>query len=127
MLRTLVQYSLIFLTALGLLASQLLIKSGLRAGGELSLTSFDQLGSLAWRIFTTPMLLLGYGISGVTAVMWLVILSRLDLSYATFLMSGVFYVLLVLASVFVLGENMTIWRWIGTFLVMLGIILISRN
>lgn len=124
---TLRQYGLVLLTATFLLGSQLLLRQGAKAGGALSLTSPADLLALIRRVLTTPALLLGYGLSAVSALLWLLILSRLELSYATPLLNGFFYILLLVASIVILRENLTLWRGLGTLFVLVGIILISRS
>lgn len=121
------QYGLLLLTACGLLVSQLLLKRGAQAGGAISITSLTQLGNLIRQILTSPLLLLGYGLSGFTALVWLIILSRLDLSYAAPMLTAIYYVLVLLTSALVLREAVTPWRWAGTLLVVIGIALISRT
>jgi multidrug transporter EmrE-like cation transporter len=123
---TIRQFSLILLTALGALASQLLLKQGVKGSGELSLTSLSQLGALCWQIITTPALLLGYILAGVTAIIWLLVLSRMDLSHATPVLNGVYYILLMLASAFVLREDVTPWRIGGAILIVVGVAVLSR-
>lgn len=121
------QYGLVLLTAAFLLGSQLLLRQGAKASGALSVASPADLIGLIRRVLTTPLLLLGYGLSAVSALLWLIILSRLELSYATPLLNGFFYVLLLLASALVLRENITLWRAFGTIFVLIGIVLISRS
>jgi drug/metabolite transporter (DMT)-like permease len=127
MVAALKQYGLILLTAAFLLGSQLLLRQGAKGGGALSLTSPADLVNLIRRVLTTPALLFGYGLSAVSALLWLLILSRLELSYATPLLNGFFYILLLLASALILRENITPWRGLGTLFVLAGIILISRS
>lgn len=126
MARFLGQYLLLLLTASGLLVSQLLLKQGAKSGGAISLTSLAQLGGLIRQILTSPLLLLGYGLSGFTALLWLVILSRLEVSYAAPMLTAIYYVLLLLTSALVLREGVTLGRWIGTLLIIAGIAVIAR-
>lgn len=121
------QYGLVLLTAVFLLASQLMLRQGAKAGGALSVTNPAQLVGLIRRVLTTPALLLGYGLSGVSALLWLIVLSRLELNYATPLLNGFFYLLLLLASTLILRESLTLWRGFGTLFVLIGIIMISRS
>jgi len=121
------QYGLVLLTAVFLLGSQLLLRQGAKMSGALSVTSPADLLGLIRRVLTTPALLLGYCLSAVSALLWLIILSRLELSYATPLLNGFFYILLLVASALVLRENITAWRVRGTLFVLIGIILISRS
>ena len=90
------QYGLVLLTAAFLLEPAPL-RQGAKAGGALSVTSPADLIGLIRRVLTTPVLLLGYGLSAVSALLWLSS-PRLELSYATPLLNGFFYVLLLLAS-----------------------------
>jgi drug/metabolite transporter (DMT)-like permease len=120
------QYGPVILVAFGLVISQILIKRGLGAGGPIVLASPADLVVLIKRVLTTPMLLTGYGVSGITAVTWLVAISRLDLSVALPTMNAIFYVLLLLASIVVLHESVGPRQWIGVTFVLAGIALISR-
>src|SRR5438132_7255751 len=127
MLRVLVQYALLLFIAAGLLASQLLLKQGVSREGMLSLTSLAEFSHLIRHLLTTPSLLLGYGISGVTALLWLVILSRMELSYAAPMLTAIYSVLLLATSALVLHEAVTPLRWIGVLLVIVGIICLSKH
>ncbi|MBV8770705.1 MAG: hypothetical protein JOZ87_22945 [Chloroflexi bacterium] len=120
-------YLLILLASLGLLGSQLLLKEGTRQTGAISLASVDDFLGLVRQIVTTPILVAGYVLSGITAVFWLVVISRLDLSLAVPLLSATYYVLLLLASSIVLGESVSLWRWAGTLVIVVGIVLISQR
>ena len=127
MARVLTEYLLLLVTALLLLAGQLLLKEGLKGGKALSIASLPEVGSLIWQILTTPALLLGYALSAVTALLWLVLLSRLELSYAAPVLTGIYYVLLMVASAAIMREAVTPSRWAGMLLIVAGIVLISRQ
>ena len=114
------------LVAIGLLTSQLLLKVGIR-GETLSLTSMADLAGLLRRVLTTPALLAGYIFAGAAAMVWLVVLSRLELSYAVPLLSAVYYLLLPFVSYLLLHEQLTSWRWAGTLLIFLGMLALFRD
>jgi multidrug transporter EmrE-like cation transporter len=118
---------LIAIVALSLLGNQLLLKYGTRATGALSLSSPAEAVALIRQVLTTPALLAGYALSGLTALLWLVVVSRLDLSFAVPLLNGIFYVLLLLASATLLRETVTAARWAGALLILIGIALISTS
>ncbi len=126
MSRNLTQYGLVIVVALGLLVSQFFLKVGVR-GGELSVASMSGLGELLRRLLTTPSLWVGYGLSALVALFWLVVLSRMDLSYAVPLLGAVYYLLLVLGSAVFLREEVSAWRWLGTLAIVVGVILLSRD
>jgi drug/metabolite transporter (DMT)-like permease len=110
-----------------LLIAQLLIKQGLTQTGALTVTNWQQALNLIRLIVTTPKVIAGLGISALSTLMWLVALSRLELSYAIPMMNGIFYVLVLLASRLVLGEKVTFQRWVGALLIIVAMALISKS
>jgi multidrug transporter EmrE-like cation transporter len=63
---------------------------------------------------------------GLSAFLWLVVLSRLDLSYAyPFLALNL--VLITLVSWIVLGEMIPTLRWLGLGLICLGVVVVARS
>jgi drug/metabolite transporter (DMT)-like permease len=125
--RLLTEYGLLFMTAAGLVASQYLIKQGLGDGGALSVTSLPQLGQLIWRVLTTPALLAGYGLSAIVALIWLIILSRLEMSYAVPMMNAIYYILMLAVAAFALHETMTPWRLIGSLFIVVGVVTLAQS
>jgi multidrug transporter EmrE-like cation transporter len=84
-----------------------------------SILSF--LGSAA----TNSYVLLGFVLYLVSALSWLVILSRVDLSFAYPLIS-IGYILIVVLSKFIFNEPVTSFRIIGTLLVCTGVFFLLR-
>jgi multidrug transporter EmrE-like cation transporter len=121
------RHLLIVAAAFGLLVSQLLMKQGVTRGGPITVGSLEQLWGLIQRILTTPTLFIGYVLSFATGLVWLVILSRVDLSYAVPLMTGIYFLMLLLTSVLVLRESVTPGHWLGTLLIVVGIYLTARS
>jgi multidrug transporter EmrE-like cation transporter len=93
---------------------QILLKKGMGSMGPLTL-SLDQVGGIIWRIASNPYV-----------VVWLVALSRVDLSFA-YAFAGLSYVAMLAASWFLFHENITPMRLLGTLVVGLGVFLISRS
>ena len=77
-------------------------------------------------VATTPAVWLGLACYGLGAVLWLVVLSRLDLSYAYPLLA-VSYILIPLLSHFLLGENVTSLRWLGIAVIFIGVLIVART
>ncbi|MFP5299463.1 MAG: hypothetical protein ACLGHL_10795, partial [Actinomycetota bacterium] len=63
---------------------------------------------------------------GISALFWLVVLSRVPLSVA-YPIVGVSYILIVLLGRFVLHETVPTMRWIGVFVVATGIAIIGLS
>ena len=120
-------FGLITVAALFLLMSQLLIKRGVQTTGPLTLTTVASIGHIIIQVLTSPIMVFGYALSGVSALLWLLVLSRFDLSYAAPVFSAIYYLLLLLASAVILREDVTPSRWLGASFVIVGIGLITWN
>jgi uncharacterized membrane protein len=62
----------------------------------------------------------------ISAAIWLVVLSAVDLSFA-YPFLGFTYVLVLVFSKFILKEDVSLIRWIGTIIITIGVIVISRG
>ncbi len=107
-------------------ANQLLLKAGVSQRGPIAI-SFEGLIVLIRRIFTTPLILAGYALGGLTNLVWLTALSRFEISFAAPVMAGLSFVFLLAASALVLGETVGSSRWIGTLLIVAGMFLVGRK
>jgi drug/metabolite transporter (DMT)-like permease len=119
------EYVWVLLVALGLLISQMLIKQGMRQMGEISITSAPQAFALLQQALGNYLLIFGLGLSGLVGLVWLGILSRMDLSHAAPMLGGIYYGLLLIASALILGETVGPLRWVGGLLVISGITLLA--
>lgn len=61
-----------------------------------------------------------------TFIIWSSILSKIDLSIAVPIASSS-YILVPLASIFFLGEEMTLLDWSGIFFIITGVIIVSSS
>lgn len=103
--------------------AQLLLKQGMM---QPALQRPHDSLSLAWSAALEPRLLGGLMLYGASAVLWALVLSRLDLSLA-YPFVGVAAVLVMLLSWFVLGETITLTRIAGALLVIIGVTLVARS
>jgi len=78
------------------------------------------------KVFTTPMALGALALYGVSALVWTVVLSRLELSLA-YPMVSIGYVLVVLLSWLVLKEPVNAMRIAGLAFICCGVVMISRS
>jgi drug/metabolite transporter (DMT)-like permease len=90
-------------------------------GGQLALN-----GDALKQIATTWMVWLGIGIFGVSAVLWIFALSRASLSFA-YPFAALGYVLILVASIFLLHEYVPLRGWIGVAFIVVGIFLIAQG
>lgn len=80
-------------------------------------------GSLAIAAATSPWVLLGLMVFGVSAIAWLAALSRVPLSVA-YPFNALGYLGILTASVLVLHERANVWTWVGSLLVVSGLIMV---
>ncbi|MBF0593593.1 MAG: EamA family transporter [Candidatus Omnitrophica bacterium] len=78
------------------------------------------------KLAATPHLWLGILIYALNFVLWMAVLSRLDLSIA-FPISNAAYVIVPFLSMITLHEHVPLIRWLGAALILAGVTLISRS
>lgn len=104
-------------------AGQTSIKYGLNAIEGVSLAG--GLGSF-FKIFQTPWVIAGFFFYGVSAILWLDVLSKLDFSLA-FPMVGLTYVFTLLIGKFFFGEPVGWERVLGVALILSGLFFLIRS
>lgn len=75
---------------------------------------------------TSPYVIGGLMLYGLGAMVWIVVLSRVDLSFA-YPMLGLTYIGVLLASALILGETVGPLRWLGTLIILTGVFLVARS
>ncbi len=76
--------------------------------------------------FTNGFVLLGLAFYGSSTGLWLVIISRLELSFAYPMISAGYIVVVLLSKIF-FKETVSLRRWAGVFAIALGVLLITRS
>ncbi len=102
---------------------QLLLKKGMNSMGPVTL-SVNQLPSVIWQMATNLNVFLGLAIYLIGTVFWLAALSRVDLSFA-YPFASLNYVVMLVASWMMFDEKITLGRLLGTFVIGIGVLLIS--
>ena len=111
----------VLLVAVGLATvAQLVLKHGMTIAQH---RVEDSGGSLAVAAATTPWVIGGLAIFGISAVAWMLTLSRVPLSLA-YPFNALGYIGILTASVVFLHERTNMWTWLGTFLVAGGLMLV---
>jgi drug/metabolite transporter (DMT)-like permease len=107
-------------------AGQLLLKLGMNHAGRLGqigqLFSARYLAGAAstWQIWA------GLFMYFLGALLWMVVLSREDLTFA-YPFLGLTYILILLCGHWILGEPAQWWRVAGTIVVAIGVLLIAKS
>lgn len=106
--------------------AQLLLKQGAMVssgGGEwVALSTADRLIALLGQ----PYIIAGLSLYGIGAVIWLFALSRVDLSLA-YPFVGLGFVLIMVLSHYLLGEQLATLRILGTVMIAVGCVLVARS
>ena len=103
---------------------QFLLKHGMSSGDRV-----DEVSEVVPRLLRAamnPVVILGFACYGISSALWLIVLTRADLSYA-YPMLAMGYILVVVLSKFILHESVTTARFLGTLVVAFGVWLISRT
>ena len=116
---------LILFTVFTNFASQVLLKKGMTSIGEFELSASGLAGSLF------DIVLNGYVIGGLVVMVismgsHLVVLSRVDISYAYPLL-GLSFVLTMAWGYFILSEDVNAWRVLGVVLICAGVSCVARS
>ena len=110
----------VFLGALG----QILVKIG-ATNLELNFAGKNLIISLISIMRNLPVMC-GIFSYGVSFLMWIKVLSKVELSYA-YPMVSIGYVLIMIFSYFVLKENIGLIRIIGVFFIIIGVVLVAKS
>ncbi len=125
MARSFVPQLLIVAVSALMTVGQVLLKIGMKGQPvEISLRSFLP---LVWRVVTTSTLLGGWLCGTVATILWLAVLSRLQLGYASPVVTAIYFVLLTIASRYLLDEPFTPARLGGIALLVIGILVLGTD
>ncbi len=121
-----IKYFAMLLTAVIISGTgELLLKYGMNQVGEISLHP-DTIATSLLRTFTTPFVLLGFVFIFGGSIVWLAIISKVQLSYA-YPMLSLGYIFVVGVSWLVLNEQFPPTRLVGVLVIVLGVIIVSRT
>ena len=104
----------------------ILLTKGMKELGDLSAMNLRGIMNAAFQALTSPKLIFGTAMLAIFFFLWLAVLSWEDLSVAL-PMQALNYVLVAFLSQYFLGEVVTPMRWVGTILVCVGVILITKS
>lgn len=110
--------------ALGV-GGQLLLKQGMSADRD----AVDRVSEVLPRLLKAaldPLVIAGFVLYGISAALWLIVLTRAELSWAYPLLS-MGYVLVMILSRILFHEAVTTTRFVGALVIVAGVWLISRT
>ena len=118
-------FSLVLLGVLLNAAAQLLLKAGTNAIGQFQFSA-DNLGPIGWKVATEPYILGGLACYAVSVVVWIMALSRVEVSVA-YPMLSIGYVVNAAAAYFLFGEAVGPQRLVGIGVIIVGVYLVARS
>ncbi len=120
-------FLLIFISVLIAVLGQLTMKHGISSARLVArLGEISSVYSYFVAAFTNPFVLTGFLLYGLSSLFWLIVLGRVDLSYAYPLVS-MGYVLAVLFSWLLFKEQVSTMRIVGLAVICVGVTLLSRS
>lgn len=118
-------FSLVMAGVLLNAAAQLLLKAGTNSVGAFEFTASNVI-PVGWKIATQPHILSGIGCYVVSVVVWILALSRAEVSVA-YPMLSIGYVVNAIAAWYLFGEAVTPLRLAGIGIIVLGVFIVARS
>ena len=117
--------ALILLSVVLAAVAQLTLKHGMnQVAAETGVLRFS--ADSVRDVLTTPAVWAGLALFGLSAVVWLAVLSRASLSFA-YPFASLTYVLILLADRFVLDQEISVLRYAGVACIVVGIVLVAQT
>ena len=121
----LLSFSLILTGVLLNAGAQLLLKAGTNAVGHFEF-SRENIWPIGWKLATEPHIMGGLGFYVISVVVWIMALSRVEVSIA-YPMLSIGYVVNALAAWWLFGEAVSLTRLAGIGVIILGVYIVSRS
>ena len=118
--------ALILLAILIAVGGQFSLKYGVGQVGRIDGAAIANPLQLLTRVALNKYVILGLMLYGMGAAVWIVVLSRVPLSFA-YPMLGLSYVAVVLVSALFLQESVSLTRWAGVVLIVVGVALVGQT
>lgn len=118
-------FSLVMLGVLLNAAAQLLLKAGTNSVGHFEF-SRENILPVGWQLATEPHILGGLTCYVVSVVVWIMALSRVEVSVA-YPMLSIGYVVNAVAAWWLFGEAVSITRLAGIGIIIIGVYIVARS
>ena len=122
---TLLSFALVLCGVFLNAAAQLLLKAGTNSVGPFGFTA-DNLVPIGIKLASDPYILGGLGCYAVSVVVWIMALSRVEVSLA-YPMLSIGYVVNAFAAWHLFGEALTAQRLVGIGAIIVGVFMVARS
>jgi len=106
-------------------AAQLLLKAGTNAIGHFEFSAANAL-PIGLKVAAQPFILGGLACYAISVVVWILALSRVEVSVA-YPMLSIGYVVNAVAAYFLFGEAVTVQRLAGIGIIVIGVYIVARS
>lgn len=106
-------------------AAQLLLKAGTNAVGAFTF-SRSNIIPIGWQIATQPPVIGGLACYAISVVVWIMALSRVEVSVA-YPMLSIGYVVNAFAAWYLFGEQISLAKLAGIGIIIVGVYIVSRS
>lgn len=106
-------------------AAQLFLKAGTNAVGTFAFSA-ENIAPVGWRLATEPHIIGGIACYVISVVVWILALSRVEVSIA-YPMLSVGYAVNAIAAWYLFGEAVTFTRLAGIAIIILGVFVVARS
>ena len=120
-----ISFSLLMTGVLLNAGAQLLLKAGTNSVGVFAFSS-DNLVPVGWKLATEPHIVGGLGCYVLSVIVWILALSRVEVSIA-YPMLSIGYVVNALAAWYLFGEAVTLTRLAGIGIIIVGVYIVARS
>jgi len=118
-------FALILLGVLLNAGAQLLLKAGMDHIGHFAF-SFHNIFPIGIKIARNHLIVLGLSSYVISVVVWLLVLSRVDVSYA-YPMLSIGYIINAIAAHYLFGEDLSLTNLAGICVIIIGVYLVARH
>lgn len=122
---TAISFTLIMIGVLLNAAAQLLLKAGTNSVGAFAF-SRENILPVGWQLATEPHIIAGMSCYVISVVVWVLALSRVEVSIA-YPMVSIGYLLNAIAAWYLFGEAVSMTRLVGIGVIILGVFIVSRS
>lgn len=118
-------FSLVLCGVLLNAAAQLLLKAGTNAIGAFEFSQ-ENILPVGWKLASEPHIITGLACYVVSVVVWIMALSRVEVSIA-YPMLSIGYVVNAIAAWYLFGEAVTMMRLTGIGFIIIGVFIVARS
>jgi drug/metabolite transporter (DMT)-like permease len=119
-------FVVILFATLSAAIGEVLMSYGMKKGGEVDLTAPSQWIGLILSVVRNPYVLIGVVLLAIFFFLYLASLSWADISFVMPL-TAMSFIFAALLAKFVLKEDVSWFRWIGTLVIVVGIIIVALD